>query len=55
MVAKALAKLPVIPAPTGSRFQPVDVSEVAERMAELALGEPSGLVPDLAGPKIWLY
>src|SRR6266487_804840 len=26
---------------------------VAERMAELALGEPSGLVPDLAGPKIY--
>ena len=52
MVARALAKLPVIPAPTGSRFQPVDATEVAGRMAELALGEPSGLVPDLAGPKI---
>jgi uncharacterized protein YbjT (DUF2867 family) len=53
MVARALAKLPVIPAPTGSRFQPADATEVAERMAELALGEPSGLVPDLAGPKIY--
>ena len=53
MVARALAKLPVIPAPTGSRFQPVDATDVAERMAELALGEPSGLVPDLAGPKIY--
>ena len=53
IVAKALAKLPVIPAPTGSRFQPVDATEVAERLAELALGEPSGLVPDLAGPKIY--
>ena len=52
-VARALAKLPVIPAPTGSRFQPVGVTEVAERMAGLALGEPSGLVPDLAGPKIY--
>jgi uncharacterized protein YbjT (DUF2867 family) len=50
-VARALAKLPVIPVPTGTRFQPVDATEVAERMAELALGEPSGLVPDLAGPK----
>src|SRR5438876_438898 len=28
-------------------------AEVAERMAELALGEPSDLVPDLAGPKIY--
>ena len=53
MVARALAKLPVIPAPTGSRFQPVDATEVAGRMAELALGGPSGLVPDLAGPKIY--
>jgi uncharacterized protein YbjT (DUF2867 family) len=53
MVARALAKLPVIPAPAGFRFQPVDAAEVAERMAELALGEPSGLVPDLAGPKIY--
>jgi uncharacterized protein YbjT (DUF2867 family) len=53
MVAGALAKLPVIPVPAGSRFQPVDATEVAERMAELALGEPSGLVPDLAGPKIY--
>jgi uncharacterized protein YbjT (DUF2867 family) len=52
-VASGLARLPVIPAPTGTRFQPVDASEVAERMAELALGEPSGLVPDLAGPKIY--
>jgi uncharacterized protein YbjT (DUF2867 family) len=43
----------VIPAPAGTRFQPVGASEVAERMAELALGEPSGLVPDLAGPKIY--
>jgi len=53
IVARALAKLPVIPAPAGFRFQPVDAIEVAERMAELALGEPSGLVPDLAGPKIY--
>lgn len=53
MVARSLAKLPVMPAPTGFRFQPVEVTEVAERMAELALGEPSGLVPDLAGPKIY--
>jgi uncharacterized protein YbjT (DUF2867 family) len=49
MVARALAKLPVIPVPAGSRFQPVDATEVAEPMAELALGEPS----DLAGPKIY--
>ncbi|HZC53888.1 MAG TPA: NAD(P)H-binding protein [Mycobacterium sp.] len=53
MVARALAKLPVIPAPTGTRFQPIDATEVAQRMAELALGKPSGPVPDLAGPRIY--
>jgi uncharacterized protein YbjT (DUF2867 family) len=53
MVAKALAKLPVIPVPAGMRFQPVDATDVAGRMAELALGDPSGLVPDLAGPQIY--
>jgi uncharacterized protein YbjT (DUF2867 family) len=52
-VARALARLPVIPGPAGSRFQPVEVTEVAQRMAELALGGPSGLVPDLAGPTIY--
>jgi uncharacterized protein YbjT (DUF2867 family) len=52
-VDRALVRLPVIPAPTGFRFQPVDATDVAERMVELALGEPSGLVPDLAGPKIY--
>jgi uncharacterized protein YbjT (DUF2867 family) len=53
MVARAMARLPVIPAPSGVRFQPVDAGEVAARLAELALGPPSGLVPDLAGPRIY--
>ena len=52
-VAGALAKLPLIPAPAGFRFQPIEVTEVAGRLAALALGEPSGLVPDLAGPTIY--
>jgi uncharacterized protein YbjT (DUF2867 family) len=52
-VARALAKLPVIPVPAGSRFQPVDTDEVAARLVELALGEPAGLVPDLAGPHMY--
>lgn len=45
-------KLPVVPMPSGMRFQPVDAHEVAARLAELALGEPAGLVPDLAGPRV---
>jgi uncharacterized protein YbjT (DUF2867 family) len=52
-VVRALAKLPVVPAPAGFRFQPVDTDEVAARLVELALGEPAGLVPDLAGPRVY--
>jgi len=50
---RAMAKLPVLPVPGGVRFQPVDTRDVAARLAELALGEPSGLVPDLVGPKVY--
>jgi uncharacterized protein YbjT (DUF2867 family) len=53
MVARQLAKLPVIPVPAGFRFQPVDAGEVAARLVELALGRPSGLVPDIAGPRVY--
>jgi uncharacterized protein YbjT (DUF2867 family) len=53
MVARQMARLPVIPLPAGIRFQPVDAGEVAARLAELALGAPAGLVPDLAGPKVY--
>jgi uncharacterized protein YbjT (DUF2867 family) len=52
MVVGQLAKLPVIPAPTGVRFQPIDAAEVATRLCELALDKPAGLVPDLAGPRV---
>jgi uncharacterized protein YbjT (DUF2867 family) len=48
-----MARLPVIPVPSGWRFQPVDTGEVAARLAELALGAPSGLVPDLGGPRVY--
>jgi uncharacterized protein YbjT (DUF2867 family) len=50
--ARQLGKLPVIPVPSGFATQPVDSGEVADRLAELALGEPSGRVPDMAGPQV---
>ena len=53
MTATQMAKLPLIPVPAGVRFQPVDAREVAARLVELALGTPSGLVPDIAGPRIF--
>jgi uncharacterized protein YbjT (DUF2867 family) len=52
-VAQQMAKLPVIPVPAGFRFQPVDSGEVAARLVELALGRPAGLVPDMAGPRVY--
>jgi uncharacterized protein YbjT (DUF2867 family) len=52
-VVEKLAKLPVIPIPNGLRFQPVDSRDVAARLAELALAEPAGRVPDLVGPKVY--
>lgn len=52
-VAQQMARLPVIPVPSGVRFQPVDADEVAARLVELALGAPAGLVPDMAGPRIY--
>ncbi|MFL6129213.1 MAG: SDR family oxidoreductase [Mycobacteriales bacterium] len=51
-VTRSMSKLPVIPVPSGIRFQPVDSGEVADRLVELTLGPPAGLVPDLAGPKV---
>jgi uncharacterized protein YbjT (DUF2867 family) len=51
--AEAMAKLPLIPVPAGFRFQPIDTAEVADRLVELALGAPAGLVPAIAGPRAY--
>jgi uncharacterized protein YbjT (DUF2867 family) len=46
-------KLPIIPSFAGFRYQPVDARDVAERLVELALADPAGVVPDLGGPTIY--
>jgi uncharacterized protein YbjT (DUF2867 family) len=48
-----MARLPVIPVPSGFRFQPVETAEVADRLVDLALGAPAGVAPDIAGPRIY--
>jgi uncharacterized protein YbjT (DUF2867 family) len=53
MTAAAMAKLPVVPIPAGFAFQPLAASEVATRLAELALGAPAGLVPEMGGPQVF--
>jgi uncharacterized protein YbjT (DUF2867 family) len=45
--------MPVVPVAAGVRFQPVDAGDVATRLAELSLGKPAGLVPDIAGPRVY--
>lgn len=52
-VARKLARLPLLPAPGGLRFQPVDAGDVAARLVDLTLAGPSGLVADIAGPSVY--
>ncbi len=52
-VAKGMARLPIVPSPSGLRFQPIDAREVADRLVELALGEPAGLVAEMGGPRVY--
>ncbi|MGW3518044.1 SDR family oxidoreductase [Streptomyces hydrogenans] len=52
-ILTAAAKVPlVLPLPAGVSDQPVEVTEVAARLAELAAGDPAGRVPDLGGPEV---
>ncbi|MCX4702337.1 SDR family oxidoreductase [Streptomyces sp. NBC_01373] len=51
-VFQVLAKGPVVPLPAGVRDQPIEVAEVAGRLAELAAGAPAGRVEDMGGPEV---
>ena len=53
VMVRAMSGLPIVPLPAHTRFQPVDADEVADALAELALGPPAGQAPDIAGPKIY--
>ncbi len=52
-LAKAITKLPIALVPSGFRVQPIDARDVATRLVELTQSEPAGLVPDIAGPKVY--
>lgn len=47
-----MARLPLVPVPRGWRIQPIDVDEVARRLAEAVASEPAGRLPDLGGPEV---
>ncbi|WP_069772032.1 SDR family oxidoreductase [Streptomyces sp. LUP30] len=49
---QALARVPVLLLPAGVSDQPVEVAEVADRLAELAVGAPSGRAEDMGGPEV---
>jgi uncharacterized protein YbjT (DUF2867 family) len=51
-MVRGMSKLPIVPLPADTRFQPVDAGEVADNLVELALGSPAGQAGDIAGPKI---
>jgi uncharacterized protein YbjT (DUF2867 family) len=51
-MSAAQRRLPVTFTLSGARFQPVEVTEVATRLAGLAVGEPAGRVPDMGGPEV---
>jgi uncharacterized protein YbjT (DUF2867 family) len=50
--AQKLSRFPVAPVPAGFTVQPVDPRDVAGRLVELALGQPTGRAPDMAGPQV---
>jgi uncharacterized protein YbjT (DUF2867 family) len=47
-----LSRSPVVPVPAGVRVQPVETREVADRLLELAGGEPAGRADDMGGPAV---
>jgi uncharacterized protein YbjT (DUF2867 family) len=53
LVLQSLVKLPIVPVPSGFSFQPIDADDVAGHLVDLALKHPSGLVPEIAGPRVY--
>ncbi|MFJ8536742.1 SDR family oxidoreductase [Streptomyces sp. NPDC093591] len=47
-----LSKSPVMLLPARVKDQPVEVAEVADRLAQLALAAPAGRVADMGGPEV---
>ncbi|MEU8795092.1 NAD(P)H-binding protein [Streptomyces sp. NPDC048643] len=51
-VLTGLAKPPLLLLPAGASDQPIEVGEVADRLAGLAAGAPAGRVADMGGPEV---
>ncbi|CAM5339940.1 SDR family oxidoreductase [Streptomyces pseudogriseolus] len=49
---QGMSASPVMPLPARVKDQPVEVTEVAARLAELAQGAPAGRADDMGGPEV---
>jgi hypothetical protein len=49
---RAAGRLPLVPLPLNWRVQPVSAAEVAERIVDVAAGDPVGRADDFAGPEV---
>jgi uncharacterized protein YbjT (DUF2867 family) len=50
--ARGMTRLPIVPVPRDFLCQAIDVVEVADRLVDLALGQPAGRVADIGGPEV---
>ncbi len=50
---QALARLPIMFMPKGFLLQPIQASDVADRLVELSLAAPAGHATDIGGPEVW--
>ena len=48
----SVARLPVWPLPTTWQSQPIEVTEVADRVVDHATTDPQGRLPDVGGPEV---
>ncbi|SNS96378.1 Uncharacterized conserved protein YbjT, contains NAD(P)-binding and DUF2867 domains [Geodermatophilus saharensis] len=47
-----VARLPLVPVPRGARIQPIDVDEVARRLADAVASGSATRLPDIGGPEV---
>jgi uncharacterized protein YbjT (DUF2867 family) len=51
-IIRRASRLPIMPLPTGVRFQPIDTGDLAQRLVNLACGPAVGRADDIGGPRV---